>query len=269
MAAMSTNISAIPSSRCSARRPTIPTTPATRLRAALDCCARLEELNGSAAAFGGRTVAQRIGINSGDALVGNFGSRRRFNYSVMSDAVNLASRLEGANKFYGTTVIASETTVALTGETFAWRELDTIRVKGRSNQLKIYQLLALARSCRLRKPRSRRITPTASRTGAPANSTSPRNVSRRSAEADRPSRMFLERAKIHAQQAPVGRMGPGPDPAGKVNAAILPPAAMRTAAPLHVGRKVRSCSSRQARPRSYRRACAHPLPSAPNEPAIP
>ena len=88
--------------------------------------------------------SQRIGINSGDALVGNFGSRRRFNYSVMSDAVNLASRLEGANKFYGTTVIASETTVALTGGTFAWRELDTIRVKGRTNQLKIYELLAQA-----------------------------------------------------------------------------------------------------------------------------
>ena len=89
-------------------------------------------------------LAQRIGINSGEALVGNFGSRRRFNYSVMSDAVNLASRLEGANKFYGTTVIASETTVALTGDAFAWRELDAIRVKGRIQALKIYELLARA-----------------------------------------------------------------------------------------------------------------------------
>src|SRR4029453_15406188 len=83
--------------------------------AALGCCARLEELNRSATAFRGHKIAQRIGINSGDALVGNFGSRRRFNYSVMSDAVNLASRLEGANKFYGTTVIASETPGARTG----------------------------------------------------------------------------------------------------------------------------------------------------------
>ena len=62
----------------------------------------------------------------------------------MSDAVNLASRLEGANKFYGTTIIASETTVALAGEAFAWRELDAIRVKGRNQALKIYELRARA-----------------------------------------------------------------------------------------------------------------------------
>ncbi|WP_442894557.1 adenylate/guanylate cyclase domain-containing protein [Bradyrhizobium sp. AZCC 1588] len=117
---------------------------ANAARAALDCCTQLAELNASSAVFRDCKLAQRIGINSGEALVGNFGSRRRFNYSVMSDAVNLASRLEGANKFYGTTVIASETTVALTGEAFAWRELDAIRVKGRTQALKIYQLLALS-----------------------------------------------------------------------------------------------------------------------------
>jgi adenylate cyclase len=117
---------------------------ANAARAALDCCTQLAELNASSAAFHEHKLAQRIGINSGEALVGNFGSRRRFNYSVMSDAVNLASRLEGANKFYGTTVIASETTVTLTGEAFAWRELDAIRVKGRTQALKIYELLALS-----------------------------------------------------------------------------------------------------------------------------
>jgi len=117
---------------------------ANAARAALDCCAQLTELNATSPLFQGYKLAQRIGINSGEALVGNFGSRRRFNYSVMSDAVNLASRLEGANKFYGTTVIASETTVALTGDAFAWRELDAIRVKGRVQALKIYELLARA-----------------------------------------------------------------------------------------------------------------------------
>lgn len=62
----------------------------------------------------------------------------------MSDAVNVASRLEGANKYYGTTIVASETTVALTGLSFAWRELDAIRVQGRAAAVKIYELLALA-----------------------------------------------------------------------------------------------------------------------------
>ena len=77
-------------------------------RAALGCRARLDELNQGSAAFRGYKVAHRMGLNSGEALVGNIGSRRRFNYSVMSDAVNVASRLEGANKYYGTTIAASE-----------------------------------------------------------------------------------------------------------------------------------------------------------------
>jgi adenylate cyclase len=111
-------------------------------RAALDCRVRLDELNRNPAVFHGYQVAHRIGLNSGEALVGNIGSRRRFNYSVMSDAVNVASRLEGANKHYGTTIVASETTVALTGTTFLWRELDTIKVQGRDNALKIYELIA-------------------------------------------------------------------------------------------------------------------------------
>ena len=114
------------------------------VRAALNCRDRLEELNRSNVAFQGYRLAHRIGLNSGDALVGNIGSRRRFNYTVMSDAVNVASRLEGANKYFGTSIMASEMTVALTGTAFAWRELDAIRVKGRSDPLKVYEPLAEA-----------------------------------------------------------------------------------------------------------------------------
>jgi adenylate cyclase len=116
------------------------------VRAALRCAAlpggagMLERVN---AAFGA-TLRQRIGLNSGAALVGNIGSRRRFNYTVMGDAVNLASRLELANKLYGTTIIASESTVALTGQAFVWRELDTIRVKGRTEAVRIFEPLGLA-----------------------------------------------------------------------------------------------------------------------------
>jgi len=112
--------------------------------AALGCRARLEDMNRTSPAFRGLKVAQRMGLNSGEALVGNIGSRRRFNYSVMSDAVNVASRLEGANKYYGTTIIASESTVTLAGDAFIWRELDATRVKGRNAPVKIFELVARA-----------------------------------------------------------------------------------------------------------------------------
>jgi class 3 adenylate cyclase len=112
--------------------------------AALGCRVRLDELNQASAAFHGHKVIHRIGLNSGEALLGNIGSRRRFNYSVMSDAVNVASRLEGANKYYGTTIVASEATVALTGSKFSWRQLDAIRVLGRSNPVKIFELIGEA-----------------------------------------------------------------------------------------------------------------------------
>jgi adenylate cyclase/guanylate cyclase len=171
-------------------------------RAALDCCTKLAELNASSTHFHEYRLAQRIGINSGEALVGNFGSQRRFNYSVMSDAVNLASRLEGANKFYGTTIIASETTVALAGEAFAWRELDAVRVKGRNQALKIHELLArstgLAASSQasianyaegLAHWRAREFVLAVKCFG-------------RSAQIDRPAGLFCQRAREMAQNPP-------------------------------------------------------------------
>ncbi len=112
------------------------------VRAALECRDRLDELNRSHPAFRGRRLAHRIGLNSGEAVVGNIGSRRRFNYTVMSDTVNVASRLEGANKYYGTSIMASETTVARTGSAFTWRELDTVKVLGRDEPVGIYEPLA-------------------------------------------------------------------------------------------------------------------------------
>ncbi|MDC7787565.1 adenylate/guanylate cyclase domain-containing protein [Rhodoplanes sp. TEM] len=113
------------------------------VRAALRCRERLAVLN-ETAAFQGHHLAHRIGLNSGEALVGNIGSRRRFNYTVMSDAVNLASRLEGANKYFGTSIMASEETVSRTGDAFAWRELDAIRVRGRTRPVRILEPIAEA-----------------------------------------------------------------------------------------------------------------------------
>jgi adenylate cyclase len=175
---------------------------ANAARAALDCCTKLAELNASSTHFHERRLAQRIGINSGEALVGNFGSRRRFNYSVMSDAVNLASRLEGANKFYGTTIIASETTVALAGDAFAWRELDAIRVKGRNQALKIHELLARAAEL----PASRKASIADYADGLAHWRGREFELAAkcfgRSAATDRPASLFCQRARELAQNPP-------------------------------------------------------------------
>jgi class 3 adenylate cyclase/CHASE2 domain-containing sensor protein len=114
------------------------------VRAALACRARLEELDRHAAAFKGQKLSARIGLNSGEALVGNIGSHRRFNYTAMGDTVNLAARLEAANKHFTTTIMASEATVSRTNAMFAWRELGAIRVKGRSQLVKVFEPLAAA-----------------------------------------------------------------------------------------------------------------------------
>jgi class 3 adenylate cyclase len=112
------------------------------VRAALGCNARLEELNRTVAEFQGLAIGHRIGLHSGEVLVGNIGSLRRFNYTSLGDAVNLASRIEGANKYFGTSIMATQATVARTGTTFAWRELDAIRVMGRAQPVTIHELLA-------------------------------------------------------------------------------------------------------------------------------
>jgi len=105
---------------------------------ALACRERLEALNATEAAFAGRRLSMRIGLNTGEALVGNIGSRRRFNYTAMGDTVNLASRLEGANKFYGTVILASEQVKQHAGEGFAWREIDLVRVVGRDQPVRLF-----------------------------------------------------------------------------------------------------------------------------------
>jgi adenylate cyclase len=110
--------------------------------AALRCRDRLQKLNREPAEWQRFTLRQRIGLNSGDALVGNIGSRLRFNYTVMGDTVNVASRLEGANKYFGTTIMAAKSTFERAAESFAWRELDSIRVQGRDEPVSIYEPLA-------------------------------------------------------------------------------------------------------------------------------
>jgi class 3 adenylate cyclase len=111
------------------------------VRAALRCQDRLHSLNTDPVEWQRFSLRQRIGLNSGDALVGNIGSRHRFNYTVMGDTVNVASRLEGANKYFGTSIMAAKSTVARAAS-FAWRELDSICVQGRDEPISVYEPLA-------------------------------------------------------------------------------------------------------------------------------
>ena len=92
----------------------------------------------------GQPLRVRIGVNSGDMLVGNIGSEVRLNYTVIGDTVNVASRLEGANKEYGTEIIIGEETRRLAGDGIRVRELDRLMVYGRTGGIAIYELLDTA-----------------------------------------------------------------------------------------------------------------------------
>lgn len=86
----------------------------------------------------------RTGINSGPMLLGNLGSRYRFAYGVLGDQVNLGSRLEGLNKMYGTDILIGENTHAMVKDDFILRDIDLVRVVGREQCVRVYELIARA-----------------------------------------------------------------------------------------------------------------------------
>ena len=112
-------------------------------RAALRQQAALDELNRHFQEKGLPQLRCRIGLHTGQAVVGNLGSRKRFDYTVIGDTVNLASRLEGLNKFYGTAILASETTVQECRENIEFLELDRVAVKGRTTPVAVFTPMAL------------------------------------------------------------------------------------------------------------------------------
>ncbi|NVP17206.1 adenylate/guanylate cyclase domain-containing protein [Candidatus Gracilibacteria bacterium] len=103
---------------------------------------KLLELNKIWGKRGFSTIKVRIGLHSGEAIVGNIGSSgRKMEYTALGDSVNLASRLEGVNKFYGTYICVSENIYEEVRNDFEFRYLDKIRVKGKNKPIKIYELL--------------------------------------------------------------------------------------------------------------------------------
>lgn len=119
----------------------VPEHPQMACLAALRCC--------DAAAALGRTpewqhlpaFQTRFGLHCATALVGHFGARDRMNYTAIGDAINLASRLETLNKQYGTSIIASESIFERAHQAFDFRLLDIVAVKGKSEAIKVYELL--------------------------------------------------------------------------------------------------------------------------------
>jgi len=123
--------------------------------ATLCCLAALEQMDRMEAfrawlpemfgvAHGLPVVNVRMGIASGEVTVGNIGSETSRGYTVIGDTVNLASRLEQANKFYGTRILVNEATRNLAGDTLAFREIDSLRVAGKLETVRVYELLGLA-----------------------------------------------------------------------------------------------------------------------------
>ncbi len=118
-----------------------PDHPVLACRTALAMMAKLKTLNEEWESQGRPAMRIGLGLNVGDVAVGNMGSDRLFNYTAIGDNVNLASRLEGLNKYYGTSILISSSTARVLDGQFVLREVDLVRVKGKAQALTIFELL--------------------------------------------------------------------------------------------------------------------------------
>ncbi len=114
------------------------------IRAALACQRRLAARRAEWEERFGATVKMRIGLNTGEVVVGNMGSNERFNYTILGDAANLASRLEGANKAFGSYFMAAAAVREASGDGFIWRKLGRLRVVGRHAPVAVFEPLGTA-----------------------------------------------------------------------------------------------------------------------------
>lgn len=112
------------------------------VQAALDMVGAVEQINATHRERGLPEIGVGIGLNTGSMCVGDMGSDIRRSYTVIGDAVNLGSRLEGLSKHYGVRIVVSETTHSQAPQ-FVWQELDRVRVKGKAQAVAIYTPIAL------------------------------------------------------------------------------------------------------------------------------
>jgi len=113
-------------------------------RAAVRCQRALAENRPRWREACGRDLFMRVGLNTGEVVVGNLGSRQRFDYSILGDAANLAARLEGVNKVFGTGCLAAAATVAQAQATVVAREVGAVQVVGRREPVVVHELWGLA-----------------------------------------------------------------------------------------------------------------------------
>ena len=117
----------------------VPDHPVRAVQVALECQQTLTRMRADLKARYGSSLRMRIGINTGQATVGNLGSRMRFDYSMLGDAVNLAARLEGVNKVFGTETLISDTTREAIGKAFPVREVARVGVVGRKKAVTLFE----------------------------------------------------------------------------------------------------------------------------------